>query len=52
MVSFYISRNGKAAVEAVAKARGITKADAYRLMLTYSERHMPEKWQPRFEKEG
>lgn len=51
MVSFYLSRSGKAAIEAVAKQREITKADAYRLMLTYAERHMPAKWEPRFEKE-
>lgn len=51
MVSFYLSRSGKAAIEAVAKERGITKADAYRLMLRYAERHMPAKWEPRFEKE-
>jgi hypothetical protein len=33
MVSFYISRAGKAAVEKLAAAKGQTKADTYRELL-------------------
>jgi len=47
MVSFYISRAGKAAVEAVAEKRQLSKADTYRLMLAYAQQHMPRNWTPK-----
>jgi len=42
MVSFYIARSGKAAVEKLAKAKGQTKADTYRelLRLGLQQRHL------------
>lgn len=39
MVSFYISRTGKAEVEKLAKTRGQTKADTYRELLRVGLQH-------------
>lgn len=39
MVSFYISRSGKAAVEALAVEKGQTKADTYRELLRLGLQH-------------
>jgi hypothetical protein len=39
MVSFYISRTGKAAVEKLAGAKGQTKADTYRELLQLGLQH-------------
>jgi len=41
MVSFYIARAGKAAVEKLAKAKGQTKADTYRELLRLGLKHAP-----------
>jgi hypothetical protein len=46
MVSFYISRAGKAAIAKLAEKRGETQADTFRTMLAYAERHMPKGWKP------
>jgi hypothetical protein len=43
MVSFYISRAGKAAVEALAAKRGQTKAETYRELLRIGLQHAPRK---------
>jgi hypothetical protein len=39
MVSFYISRSGKAAIEALAAEKGQTKADTYRQLLQLGLQH-------------
>ena len=39
MVSFYISRTGKEAVEKLAAAKGQTKADTYRELLRIGLQH-------------
>lgn len=39
MVSFYISRDGKAAIEALAAEKGQTKADTYRELLKLGLQH-------------
>jgi hypothetical protein len=39
MVSFYISRSGKAAVEALAAEKGQSKADTYRELLRLGLQH-------------
>jgi len=41
MVSFYISRSGKAAVEALAAEKGQSKADTYRELLRLGLQHSP-----------
>jgi hypothetical protein len=46
MVSFYIARSGKAAIEKLAAKRGETQADTVRAMLAYALRHMPKGWKP------
>jgi hypothetical protein len=47
MMSFYIARTGKAAIEQLATKRGETQADTLRAMLAYSLQHMPKGWTPR-----
>lgn len=42
MVSFYISRSGKAAVEALAAEKGQSKADTYRELLRLGLQHSPQ----------
>lgn len=46
MVSFYLARSGKAAIEKLAAERGQTKADTYRALLAYAVQHMPRTWEP------
>jgi predicted transcriptional regulator len=41
MVSFYISRNGKLAVEQLAERLGQSKADTYRQLLKIGLQHAP-----------
>ena len=47
MMSFYITRSGKAAIKELAARRGQTQADTIRAMLAYAQQHMPERWNPR-----
>lgn len=46
MLSFYISRDGKTAIQQLAAEREQTQADTIRAMLAYAQRHMPKKWTP------
>jgi hypothetical protein len=46
MVSFYLARSGKAAIEKLAVRRKATKADTYRALLAYAVQHMPRDWKP------
>jgi hypothetical protein len=46
MVSFYLARSGKAAIEKLAAWRKATKADTMRTMLAYAQRFMPPDWKP------
>jgi hypothetical protein len=47
MMSFYIARSGKAAIEQLAAERGETQADTIRAMLAYAQEKMPKNWQPK-----
>jgi hypothetical protein len=47
MMSFYIARAGKTAIEKLAAEREQTQADTIRTMLAYSAQHMPKGWKPR-----
>lgn len=47
MVSFYIARSGKAAMETLAAERRETQADTVRAMLAYSLQRMPRDWHPK-----
>lgn len=46
MMSFYIARAGKTWIEQLAAKRGQSQADTIRAALAYSQRHMPERWEP------
>ena len=47
MVSFYIARSGKQAIQELAAERGETQADTVRSMLAYALQRMPKDWHPR-----
>lgn len=47
MMSFYIARTGKAAIEQLAEQRGESKADTYRALLAYAMQRMPKNWTPK-----
>lgn len=46
MMSFYIARGDKAAIEQLADDRGETQADTVRAMLAFAQRRMPPNWKP------
>jgi hypothetical protein len=46
MVTLYIGRRDKTAIEKLAVKRGEAQAETHRTMLAYAQQHMPPKWKP------